>query len=380
MAITVVPTAYGTAAAQALRDAVARAKRVDALAPVTVVVPTNSVGVSARRRLASGEFGPTNESGRGVVGVTFLTVYRLAELLGAAGLAAAGRRPVSTPVVASAVRRGARAGAGSVRAGRPASGHGGSAGRRASRSRRPRSRAARRPRRAESPGPGGRAAAPLDRVTPARRLVRRARSPAGRHRRRRRREPDRARVGNDRRLPSATVVDPGRGVGARARGAAPTSRSSSVSPVPNRPTRRWSRACAGSASRSRAARRAARVRRGRRGVERLRSRRRDPRGRARCHRRDAGGHSARTHGRVVRLRRSVRAAAARALRSGRDRAQRRHDTIDVGIGPGARPAPDPCSRRHRLRPRRRVRSVRGGAGARRPRPAGPGRAVGTPVA
>ena len=105
MPITVVPTAYGLPAAQALRDAVARAKRLDALAPVTVVVPTNSVGVSARRRLASGELGPVTEMGRGVVGVTFLTVYRLAELLGAAELAAAGRRPVSTPVVASAVRR-----------------------------------------------------------------------------------------------------------------------------------------------------------------------------------------------------------------------------------------------------------------------------------
>jgi hypothetical protein len=39
--IRVVPTAYGSAASQALRDAVARAKRADVLAPVTVVVPTN---------------------------------------------------------------------------------------------------------------------------------------------------------------------------------------------------------------------------------------------------------------------------------------------------------------------------------------------------
>ena len=101
----VVPTGYGRAASQALRDAVARAKHDDALAPVTVVVPTNSVGVSARRRLASGEFGSLSVNGRGVVGVTFLTVYRLAELLASAELAAAGRRPVSTPVVASAVRR-----------------------------------------------------------------------------------------------------------------------------------------------------------------------------------------------------------------------------------------------------------------------------------
>ncbi|HEV7526974.1 MAG TPA: PD-(D/E)XK nuclease family protein [Acidimicrobiia bacterium] len=105
MPISVVPTTYGRAASQALRDSVARAKEGDALAPVTVVVPTNSVGVSARRRLASGELGPVSGAGRGVVGVTFVTVYRLAELLGAAELAAAGRRPVSTPVVASAVRR-----------------------------------------------------------------------------------------------------------------------------------------------------------------------------------------------------------------------------------------------------------------------------------
>ncbi len=105
MPITVVPAAYGRAASVALRDAVARAKHADALAPVTVVVPTNSVGVSARRRLASGELGAVSAAGRGVVGVSFLTVYRLAELLGAAELAAQGKRPVSTPVVASAVRR-----------------------------------------------------------------------------------------------------------------------------------------------------------------------------------------------------------------------------------------------------------------------------------
>ena len=80
------------------------AKRDEALAPVTVVVPTNSVGVAARRRLASGELGPLASAGHGIAGVTFLTVYRLAELLAAPALAAAGRRPVSTPVVASAVR------------------------------------------------------------------------------------------------------------------------------------------------------------------------------------------------------------------------------------------------------------------------------------
>ena len=98
------PTAYGRAASAALHDAVRAAKRDEALAPVTVVVPTNSVGVAARRRLASGELGPLASAGRGIAGVTFLTVYRLAELLAAPSLAAARRRPVSTPVVASAVR------------------------------------------------------------------------------------------------------------------------------------------------------------------------------------------------------------------------------------------------------------------------------------
>ena len=112
MPITVVPTPYGRAAAQALRDAVARAKHEDALAPVTVVVPTNSVGVSARRRLASGELGPTSPTGRGVVGVTFLTVYRLAELLGAAELAFA---PLLTDPLALMGGGGARTVSGSSR-------------------------------------------------------------------------------------------------------------------------------------------------------------------------------------------------------------------------------------------------------------------------
>ena len=55
--------------------------------------------------LASGELGPISRAGSGLIGVTFLTSYRLAELLAAPRLAAVGRRPVSTPVVAAAVRR-----------------------------------------------------------------------------------------------------------------------------------------------------------------------------------------------------------------------------------------------------------------------------------
>lgn len=98
-------TAYGRPAVELLRDRVAAAKADDPLAPVTVVVPTNHVGVSARRLLASGELGPVTDRGQGVAGLTLVTVYRLAELLGAPRLATAQRRPVSTPVVAAAIRR-----------------------------------------------------------------------------------------------------------------------------------------------------------------------------------------------------------------------------------------------------------------------------------
>lgn len=95
---------YGRAAATALLGEIRQAKGVEALAPVTVVVASNQVGVSVRRVLASGAVGPVCGSGPGLIGVTFATPYRLAELLGAASLAADGRRPVSTPVLAAAVR------------------------------------------------------------------------------------------------------------------------------------------------------------------------------------------------------------------------------------------------------------------------------------
>jgi RecB family exonuclease len=101
----VVATAYGCPALQALRRAVAAAKQGDPLAPVTVIVPANHVGVTARRVLASGSLGPVSDGGAGVAAVTFLTVYRLAELLGTPRLAAQRRRPVSTPVLAAALRR-----------------------------------------------------------------------------------------------------------------------------------------------------------------------------------------------------------------------------------------------------------------------------------
>src|SRR5947207_3448808 len=102
--LRVIPTAYGRRASEVLRAEIARAKASEPISPVTVVVPTNSVGVAARRLLASGEVGPVIPDRPGLIGVTFLTVFRLAELLAAPRLAASGRRPVSTPVVAAAVR------------------------------------------------------------------------------------------------------------------------------------------------------------------------------------------------------------------------------------------------------------------------------------
>lgn len=104
MALRVVWTGYGRSAAVALHDAVAEAKAGDALAPVTVVVPSNHVGVASRRLLSSGSLGPVAGQGVGLAAVTFLTTYRLAELLGAGALAARHKRPVSTPVLAAAMR------------------------------------------------------------------------------------------------------------------------------------------------------------------------------------------------------------------------------------------------------------------------------------
>ncbi|MBX7161288.1 MAG: hypothetical protein K1X95_13440, partial [Acidimicrobiia bacterium] len=103
--VEVVPVPYGPAAAAALHRCVAAAKAGDPLAPVTVVVPSNYVGVAARRHLASAHSGGIGGRGEGVAGVMFATPYRLAELLGAPVLAAAARRPASTPVVAAALRR-----------------------------------------------------------------------------------------------------------------------------------------------------------------------------------------------------------------------------------------------------------------------------------
>src|SRR5215213_64183 len=89
-------TAYGRAAIELLARQVDEVKAGNPLAPVTVVVASNYAAVAARRALAARPGGVAN--------VTFLTLHRLAERLGAGRLAAAGRRPVSAPVIGAAVR------------------------------------------------------------------------------------------------------------------------------------------------------------------------------------------------------------------------------------------------------------------------------------
>ena len=83
-------------ALSALARALDAAKRGDPFAPVTVAVPTNTCGVMTRRAL--GRAG-------GIVGVDMVTLNRLAELVAGPELAAAGRSPMSTPVVDLAIAR-----------------------------------------------------------------------------------------------------------------------------------------------------------------------------------------------------------------------------------------------------------------------------------
>ncbi len=104
MTVHVTWVRYGRLAVEALTAEIAAAKRDDPLVAVNVVVPSNHVGVTARRLLGSGAVGPTCSRGVGLAAVTFLTVYRMAELLGSAALAGQGRRPVSTPVIGAALR------------------------------------------------------------------------------------------------------------------------------------------------------------------------------------------------------------------------------------------------------------------------------------
>lgn len=96
MKTTAVGVPYGRAAMELLAKQVTEIKAGQPLAGVTVVVASNYAAVAGRRALAARPGGVAN--------VSFLTLNRLAERLGASSLAAAGRRPASAPVVAAAVR------------------------------------------------------------------------------------------------------------------------------------------------------------------------------------------------------------------------------------------------------------------------------------
>ena len=88
---------HGRPATEALARRIAAAKAGHPLDPVTVIVPSNQAGLSVRRLIGSGALGSP-----GLANVSFVTPFRLAELLGSAELAE--RRPLTNPVLAAAAR------------------------------------------------------------------------------------------------------------------------------------------------------------------------------------------------------------------------------------------------------------------------------------
>jgi ATP-dependent helicase/nuclease subunit B len=101
LTVQVTTTAYGRPALELLRAVVAQIKADDPMAPVTVLVPNNIAGIVARRFLARG----LSDEGNGIAGIYFSTLPRLAELLAAPTLTAAGKRPATRPVTAATIRR-----------------------------------------------------------------------------------------------------------------------------------------------------------------------------------------------------------------------------------------------------------------------------------
>ena len=90
----------------AIRDSIAAAKAGDPLRAVRVIVPSNIAGLSLRRMLGSSllaDGGPLLAPA-GIANVNFSTPFQFASLLAAPSLAASGQRPLTTPVLAAAVR------------------------------------------------------------------------------------------------------------------------------------------------------------------------------------------------------------------------------------------------------------------------------------
>lgn len=98
MGTRVETTPYGVAALVRLRDVVTELKRDDPMTPVTILLPNNTAGLTARRFLAAGS-GPERQ---GIAGLHLETLPRLAEQLAASGLAP--RRPATGPIVAASWR------------------------------------------------------------------------------------------------------------------------------------------------------------------------------------------------------------------------------------------------------------------------------------
>ncbi len=97
---------YGRPATEALARAIGRGKQAGPLHPVTVIVPTNFVGLSARRILGSGLVGLTGQGPtplRGMANVSFVTPFRLAEQMSTGLLL--DRVPLTNPALRAAVRR-----------------------------------------------------------------------------------------------------------------------------------------------------------------------------------------------------------------------------------------------------------------------------------
>ncbi|MET3808554.1 RecB family exonuclease [Nakamurella sp. UYEF19] len=93
-----ITTAYGAPAIAALRSLMAELKSADPMAPVTLLVPNEIAGITARRALATG----VTPGATGIAGLWISTLPRLAEQLAAASLSP--RVPATRALVAAAWR------------------------------------------------------------------------------------------------------------------------------------------------------------------------------------------------------------------------------------------------------------------------------------
>lgn len=101
---TVQYCAYGRPAMVALGQTITQVQATP-LQPVTVIVPSNFAGLAARRMLGSNQIAAPDMPA-GIANVSFVTPFRLAELLAAGHLG--DRQPLTAPVLTAAVRRALR--------------------------------------------------------------------------------------------------------------------------------------------------------------------------------------------------------------------------------------------------------------------------------